>query len=189
MRLRIAECGMRIGLVVATLLGSGCASIMCGDDKTVNISSQPPGARVEIIDAKGKTIIDTVTPANVTLKRGRGYFTWGGYTAAFTKPGYRELRAPIKQGFETGWYFVGNLLFSWEIGWFIVDPLTGAMWDIKDLNVTLQADPDWKEPAQEPGGQRKSKTTYRMKKDASGNFLKDAKGNWILEEVRLENTP
>jgi len=145
-----------LGLLIVLLNCSGCASIMCSAEKTVNISSEPSGAEFEIIAPhyqdlhppgrrllKGpdKIIVQGMTPANVTLKRGRGYFKAGDYTIHFRKAGYEDMTMPILQGFETGWYFVGNLIigpFSSIVGCLIVDPLTGAMWDIKDVNVSLK---------------------------------------------------
>jgi len=36
-----------------------------------------------------------------------------------------------------GWYIAGNLLFGGLIGYFIVDPATGAMWTLKNLHANL----------------------------------------------------
>jgi len=131
-------------IIVACLLlacCSGCASIFCGDHKTVNISSDPQGADFEIATPGGRVIEAGRTPANVTLKRGRGYFQAGDYTIRLEKEGYETAERPIAQGFETGWYFVGNgvwMVPGWVIGWLVVDPATGAMWTIEDVYVKLR---------------------------------------------------
>jgi len=118
----------------------GCSSIICGSSKVVNISSSPSGAKYRIVNIKKRIVVlSGTTPNNVTLKRGRGYFQAGDYIVVLEKPGYKKVIAPIEQGLETGWYLFGNAIFGGAIGWLIVDPLTGAMWTIKDLNVTMQS--------------------------------------------------
>lgn len=124
---------------VACSLSSGCASIMCGDDKTINIQSDPPGANFVILRPGGDVVTQGTTPTNVTLKRGRGYFQAGDYMVRFVKEGYEDLSVPIEQGYETGWYFAGNIIvFGGLLGLVIVDPITGAMWDIKDVQASLE---------------------------------------------------
>ena len=147
---------MKTLLVLGLLLMcSGCASIMCGSEKTINIRSKPPEAKFSIKDVKGIVIIQGVTPTNITLKRGRGFFQGGDYKVEFEKQGYDSKIVPVPQGLETGWYFFGNAVFGGLIGIVIVDPLTGAMWDIKDVNVSLSANeqnPTWETvPMVKPG--------------------------------------
>lgn len=121
-------------------LCTGCASIICGSEKTINVTSSPVESEFSIINRKGNIIAKGVTPTNVTLKRGDGWFRAGDYTIKLSKAGYKETIVPIKQDLETGWYGLGNLVFGGPIGWIIVDPLTGAMYNIKDVNVSLMQD-------------------------------------------------
>ncbi|NVM24249.1 MAG: hypothetical protein HWN68_21025 [Desulfobacterales bacterium] len=134
--MRILLC---LSLCFAVLL-SGCASIVCGSDKRVFISSVPTGADFTIENARGYVTSEGVTPATVSLKRGRGWFKAGDYKITFSKEGCRQTTFPMEQGLETGWYIVGNLFFGGLIGIVIVDPLTGAMWDIQDVRVSLDCD-------------------------------------------------
>jgi hypothetical protein len=141
---------------------SGCASIFCGDDKTISVSSHPKGAVFEITGPSGKVFIKNTTPTNVTLKRGRGYFKAGDYKVTFKKQGYKDLTVPIEQGFETGWYFAGNtIVFGGLIGILIVDPLTGAMYTIEDVNVSLELI----ETIKTSDGQQQQIKGYKAKKD------------------------
>jgi len=137
------------------LICSGCASIMCGSEKTINIKSEPPQAKFTIKDTKGIAIVQGITPTNVTLKRGRGFFQGGDYTVEFEKQGYDSKTFLVPQGLETGWYLFGNAVFGGLIGIVIIDPLTGAMWDIKDVNVSLstnEQNPTWETvPMVKPG--------------------------------------
>ena len=119
---------------------SGCASVMCGSEKTINIKSHPSGTDFTIKDAKGNVIVEDVAPTNVTLKRGGGWFKAADYQITFEKEGCKQMTVPISQGIESGWYFAGNILVGGLIGWVIVDPLTGAMYTIEDVNVSLECD-------------------------------------------------
>ena len=123
-----------------SVFSSGCASVMCGSEKTVNIKSHPTGTNFTIKDAKGNVVVEDVAPTNVTLKRGGGWFKAADYKITFEKEGCKKVTVPINQGIETGWYFGGNILIGGLIGWFIVDPLTGAMYSIEDVNVSLECD-------------------------------------------------
>lgn len=126
-----------IMLAVMLSLTSGCASIFCGTTKAVNIKSTPDGAQFSIMSKKGDVITKGTTPTIVTLKRGRGYFAAGDYTISMDKPGYKSVKMPIKQGVEWGWYGIGNCIFGGLIGILIVDPLTGGMYNIEDVNVNM----------------------------------------------------
>ena len=137
-KMRKQDVVLLICLVSFALVATGCASIMCGSEKTVSIKSNP-GSKFMIKDAKGQVIVEDTAPTNITLKRGRGWFQAGDYNVTFEKPGYEKTTVPINQGLEGGWYGLGNIVFGGLVGWVIVDPMTGAMWDIKDVNVSLEA--------------------------------------------------
>ena len=123
--------------ISSMFLCSGCASIICGSEKTINVTSSPIEAQFAISNAKGNVVAKGLTPTNVTLKRGSGWFKAGDYTIKLSKVGYKDTVVPIAQGIEGGWYGLGNIVFGGLIGWVIVDPLTGAMYNIKDVNVSL----------------------------------------------------
>lgn len=115
----------------------GCASIVGKSAYPVNINSKPDGADITIVDETGKTIHSGKTPTTVTLNTKAGYFKGKNYTVTFVKEGYAKHSAEIKRG-VSGWYLAGNLLFGGLIGWFIVDPATGAMWTLPaEVNATL----------------------------------------------------
>ena len=67
------------------------------------------------------------TPTTVTLDRGAGYFRKQTYRVEFEMNGAKDsvnIEARLN-----GWY-IGNFLIGGIIGFLIVDPLTGAMWDL-----------------------------------------------------------
>lgn len=116
---------------------TGCASIVSNSAYPVAISSQPDQADITIVDGTGKTVYRGQTPTTVSLKAGAGFFSGENYTVTFEKAGYAQRTAQIERGLD-GWYLAGNLLFGGLIGWFIVDPATGAMWTLaEEVSATL----------------------------------------------------
>lgn len=134
-------------LVVAMVFGQGCASIVSKSTYDVTISSTPSNVRVDVYNKKGELKATGSTPLQARLKAGAGYFSGEVYTVEFKRDGYPVHKAQIERGVD-GWYIVGNLFFGGLVGWLIVDPLTGAMWTLKDLHVDLEgtAQADLNEP-------------------------------------------
>ncbi|HLK96152.1 MAG TPA: hypothetical protein VK364_00145, partial [Hymenobacter sp.] len=116
--------------VLATLLMSSCASIVSKSRYPVAISSVPPGAKVVITNRAGNEIFSGVAPTAVTLKSGSSYFNREKYKLIFSKEGFEDKVVALEADIN-GWYF-GNLLFGGGIGLLIVDPLTGAMYRIRE---------------------------------------------------------
>jgi len=129
-------------LVVAGLItfSTSCATIFSKAKYPVTINSTPQGADVTITNRRGEQIFSGKTPNLIKLKPGGGYFTPARYTIKITKEGFTsktvELRATIN-----GWYF-GNFVLGGLIGLLIVDPATGAMYKLKqlDVNETLESE-------------------------------------------------
>jgi len=115
---------------------SGCSSIVSKTDYSVAIASTPDAANFVINNKKGQKVHSGVTPATVTLKSSSGYFSGESYTIVFNKEGYPEKTFTMKSSVD-GWYF-GNILFGGLIGMLIVDPATGAMYNLpKRVDVSL----------------------------------------------------
>lgn len=125
-------------VIMAGLLPTwcGCASIVSKSVYPVAIRSNPSSAEVTIVNRAGKEVYHGTTPATVQLKAGAGYFKGEDYTVIFEKPGYENSEGKIKRGLD-GWYVLGNVFAGSLVGWLIVDPATGAMWTLKDLETTL----------------------------------------------------
>jgi uncharacterized protein YceK len=121
-------------IVLIILLMAGCASIVSKSQYPVKISSQPQEAEITIVNKSGETVFTGKTPTTVTLKAGAGYFKGENYTVTFKKEGFPSHTTQIVRELD-GWYLLGNILIGGLIGWFIVDPITGAMWTLEDLNV------------------------------------------------------
>lgn len=123
-------------LSLSTLLLSGCATIIGDKTQVVPISSTPSEASILITDEKGAQVFKGLTPTSVTLQKSDGSY-WGkkSFTVEITKDGYNKQVIPITAS-ANGWYIGGNFLFGGLIGWFIVDPLNGAMYTLSPEQIT-----------------------------------------------------
>lgn len=122
-------------LLIVAGVQTGCATIVSEKAYPVSFISEPPGAQVEVKDQKGVTRFTGVTPTTATLDAGNGYFTRGRYTVVSSKAGYVPATQQITASMN-GWYW-GNLLFGGLIGFLIVDPITGAMYEIDNQPLTF----------------------------------------------------
>lgn len=142
---RISAVGLLVSVVLA---GSGCASIVKGGGaQSISIRSMPSDAEVKIVDAKtGNTLQTGKTPLIVPLNKSTGFFGGAKYRVLIEKPGFAQREVIVDSGVN-GWYVGGNLLFGGLIGWLIVDPATGAMWNLSPEEVAVELEASEK-PAQ-----------------------------------------
>jgi hypothetical protein len=126
----------RAGLLAATLVVTGCATIVGSPTHLMPINSTPSEASVAITDEKGTNIFKGTTPTSVMLMKSDGSY-WGGktYTVVLSKAGYEDQTVTVKAS-PNGWYIGGNFIFGGLIGWLIVDPLNGHMYNLEPDNVT-----------------------------------------------------
>jgi hypothetical protein len=111
----------------ATVL-SGCATIVHSGPRAIPVTSSPPGAKVSIYDRDNKLVETNTTPFVAQLPVKAGYFKGQNYRLEFSMPGHQNTVVKLNSS-VSGWYF-GNLLFGGLIGMLIVDPLTGAMYNL-----------------------------------------------------------
>jgi hypothetical protein len=131
---------LKLTAAVATLsLMTGCATIVGDKEQTVTINSSPSNANVLITDERSMPVHSGTTPTTVQLRKSDGsYFGGKTYTVEISKDGF-ESRSMMINSSPNGWYIGGNLLFGGLIGWLIVDPLSGAMYNLSPdtLNASL----------------------------------------------------
>ncbi|MGB0866635.1 MAG: hypothetical protein ACPGSC_08995 [Granulosicoccaceae bacterium] len=128
---------LSFALLAVSMVG-GCSSIVSKSDYPVTINSVPANARFSIVDKAGQNIDAGTTPATVTLKASSGYFSGQAYTITLDKEGYGKQRYELVSTVD-GWYF-GNILIGGLLGMLIVDPITGAMYQLPErLDIELQA--------------------------------------------------
>ena len=123
-------------ILLAMVMLSGCASIVAGSHRDINIKSTPPDAAVSIQERESKQIVHKgQTPLIVPLSTRGGYFKSKEYNVTISKEGYATKTINI-DSFLSGWY-AGNVIL-WPvavIGGLIIDPLTGAMWSLTPKNI------------------------------------------------------
>src|SRR5580698_1092591 len=126
----------------ATLLAlcagmAGCASIFSTGNQQVAFTSTPVGAHVEVFDAKNNIKGSGKTPCTLTLARGAGFFQPARYTVRTSADGYPTRDVSIITNIN-GWYF-GNIIIpiGSVFGMFLIDPMTGAMWQLSDTHIDL----------------------------------------------------
>lgn len=122
---------IRIFLIFVVVLAVGsCATIIKGGSADVSIDSEPSGAEVVIYDHEGTEIWTSATPTVAELDRSTGFFQGASYTVEIQHDGYETATVEITSGVN-GWYIAGNIVFGGLIGWLVVDPLTGAMFNLR----------------------------------------------------------
>ena len=126
--------------LLSTVLLSGCATIVGDKTQLVPISSTPSDANVVIVDETGSEIFKGTTPTTVTLPKSDGSY-WGkkSFSVEISKDGYKTQTIPITAS-ANGWYIAGNFFFGGLIGWFIVDPMNGAMYTLSPENISASLD-------------------------------------------------
>ena len=114
---------------------SGCATIMGDETQLMPISSTPSDASIVITDEKGAEIFKGATPTSIALAKSDGTY-WGkkSYTVKITKAGFDTQTILITA--SANGYYVGNILFGGLIGWFIVDPHNGKMYNLSPKSIT-----------------------------------------------------
>ncbi len=121
-------------LAIALLTFSGCASIVSKTSYRMPISSNPVGAKVTVMDMKGRTVHTAATPTIARLRSGAGFFKKAGYLVKFELDGFETRTVPVHFDLNA-WYF-GNVVFGGFVGLLVVDPLTGAMWKLETHSIT-----------------------------------------------------
>ncbi|MDX9959688.1 MAG: hypothetical protein RBT68_14710 [Spirochaetia bacterium] len=135
----------RILMIVVITFGLlpmiGSATIMKGGEQNMSFTSDPKDAPVSVYNSSGIVVAGGRTPITLPISRGDGYFKPGKYRVVFEAPGYSPKEIWLTGSLEAGWYLVGNLFLSGWIGWLVVDPITGAMWNLKPSVVSANLDP------------------------------------------------
>jgi len=157
-------------IIIALMLNTGCASIVSKSKYPVSITTEPTAAKIEIKDQDGIVRFAGTSPATAILDSGNGYFTRARYTVTASKDGYNSSTFPLQNSID-GWYW-GNILFGGLIGLLIVDPITGAMFQIDSPAANMSLAPTATEIGF--GGDRLRK-------------LKELRNQGILSEVEYQS--
>jgi hypothetical protein len=137
---RVSRSFIAASLAFVVAVTSGCASIFHGGPRTVPVASNPPGATVSIYDRDGKVVSKQTTPFVATLSPKYKYFSGQSYRLVFEMQGYKTSELTLRSS-VSGWYW-GNLLLGGLIGMLIVDPNTGAMYNLAPNKVEQTLAPE-----------------------------------------------
>jgi len=139
-----------LGVVIAALSLSACASVTRGTTEAFVIETDPPGAQAELSNGRHCT-----TPCTLTLPRR------SNFTVTLTKDGYEDINANVTNTTSGAGAagMAGNVLIGGLIG-VAVDATTGATQDLtpNPLSVrmvplnepTMAMDPIEDEPEETP---------------------------------------
>jgi len=121
------------GAMLAALIAismSGCATVLSGTRQNIDIDSEQEGAEVVINNIRGNKVFESKSlPETAHLKRGAGYFKASEYVVKISKEGGDTLTATIESKVNLIPY-LGNIYSGGLIGMVLVDPATGAMWEL-----------------------------------------------------------
>ena len=117
---------------------SNCATLVSKSIYPVRIEANPEGSKVTITNRAGMQVFEGAAPASVMLNASAGFFKPEMYNIKIEKAGYATRVINVTATLDD-WY-IGNICFGGLIGWLIVDPASGAMYQIEPglFNVTLQ---------------------------------------------------
>jgi uncharacterized protein YceK len=121
---------LRQAFLIASVcaLMSGCATIVHSGPRDIPVASTPAGAKVSIYDRSNVLVMTNTTPFVAKLDPKFGYFKAQSYRLVFEMPAYQSAEVQLDSSLS-GWYWA-NLAFGGLIGMLIVDPLTGAMYNL-----------------------------------------------------------
>jgi hypothetical protein len=139
-----------VTLLLAGLFVGGCASIVHGGSRLVKIATEPAGAKASISTKEGEVVTVQTTPCTVLLDQKRGYFKGQSFILKLELDGYKTAEVELNSSLS-GWYF-GNIVFGGLIGMVVVDPLTGAMWNIEPSEIKQTLTPQQAKLIKEKNG-------------------------------------
>ena len=117
-----------MAIFAACAAASGCATIVHSGPRMVSVASAPAGAKVSVYDRENKLVETNTTPFLAPLPTKYRYFQGQTYRLVFEMPGHATSEVKLESSLS-GWY-LGNIVFGGLIGMLIVDPLTGAMYNL-----------------------------------------------------------
>lgn len=130
-----------IVLAVLAVLGApGCATITRGTTDQLAVESDPPGAKISLSTGQ-----EGITPVTFTLPRK------DPLTVTLRKDGYQEVTVKVNPEIGGGGVagLAGNALIGGVVG-AVIDPATGAIYDLKPNPVSVKLVPVGTEESGQP---------------------------------------
>jgi len=118
---------------------SSCATIASDGSSALRIDSNVEGARVEVFDHEGASIYEGVTPCSLQVDHSRSFFLPAEYRVVVSCDGADPQETTVTTSIDE-WYLANALVPGGLVGSLLVDPWTGAMYelDTQDVRLPLQ---------------------------------------------------
>lgn len=117
---------------VLSMAVTGCSTVFSKSTYPVEINSNPQGASFKVVDKSGAVVSQGKTPKTVYLDSGSGFFQSARYNVNY-EGGESER---ITSSYSASHVFNFVLILPWFWGGIIIDPITGAMWNIDQKSVS-----------------------------------------------------
>ena len=179
-------------LCVATLLTSGCATLVKGSSQGVTVKTEPLGAICEL-RKKGKTV-GIVNPTPGTIQLGKGATV---LDVSCKKSGYLDSNATLTSSMQ-GWTF-GNVILGGIVG-LVVDAASGAAYQYRS-EISIRLLPEsflsvesrdsyfdgWQDDLLAKSEKTKAEIAGKCPKDQCGKLIVevDAKARHAITEVEV----
>lgn len=123
--------------VISVFLFTSCATIRSESVYSIPVSTVPDSSTIKVFDKKGRNIIVTQSPDTLILKAGDGYFKRAEYLIEVSHKNYITKKEPIY--FVIDRKYIQNVFLSFfmPIGFLIVDPISGAMWQPEKQEIKI----------------------------------------------------
>jgi hypothetical protein len=105
-----------------------CATIVHSGPRAIPVASTPSGAKVSIYDRSDRLVQTNMTPFVAKLPTRYRYFAGQRYRLVFELPGHASAEVHLEPRLS-GWY-LGNIVFGGLLGMLIIDPISGAMYNL-----------------------------------------------------------
>jgi hypothetical protein len=117
---------MRYLIFVVTFCLAGCATLIHGSDESIEVTSTPSGASVEV---NGRPVGET--PTTAILERGKSY------TVKIYRDGYEPHTATLRNG-RSLWISLN--IFNLMLPGLLVDASTGAFYSLEPDQISAELD-------------------------------------------------
>ena len=117
---------MRYLVFVVTFCLAGCATLIHGSDESIEVTSTPSGASVEV---NGRPVGET--PTTAVLERGKSY------TVKIYRDGYESYTETLRNG-RSLWISLN--IFNLMLPGLLVDASTGAFYSLEPDQISAELD-------------------------------------------------
>lgn len=116
---------------------NSCATIASDWNSALRVDSNVEGAKVEVFDHGGASIYEGVTPCSLLVDHGRAFFLPAEYRVVVSCAGAEPQETTVTTSIDE-WYLANALVPGGIVGSLLVDPWTGAMYELDTQDVRLR---------------------------------------------------